>query len=470
MSRFNAVKTVPTTTNLAGGVAYEMSNEMALVSLLLTSFGDDKYYAKANDEFKRLEALISACDKYFAAQAIVFARTVFGMRSITHVAASLLAKHISGEEWAQRFFTMVVRRPDDMTEIVAYHKMRKQKLSNAMKRGFAKALEGFDRYQISKYRGEGKTVKLVDIVNLCHPVENDYNGGAISALVKGELKQEETWEAMLSQAGSDKDKKREVWHSLIDAKKLGYFALLRNLRNIVQLDDDELKNKAYGVLTNEYLIDKSLVLPFRFDTAYEEMRKIGAIEAMRQVSRACEISCKNVPKLSGKTLVALDVSGSMCGRPSQIGSLFAAVLAKSNDVDVMTFDDRARYVVFNPDDSLMTIKSSFRFTGGGTNFNSVFATANKRYDRIILLSDMQSWDNSCWYGDARKGIKAYRLAWNPSCKFYSFDLEGYGTLSIPEHDTYCLAGFSDKIFDIMANIEADKKALINEIKKISLKK
>lgn len=466
MSRFNATKNTPTTTNLAGGVAYEMSNEMALVSLLLTSFGDDKYYAEANDEFERLETLISACDKYFAAQAIVFARTVFGMRSITHVAASLLAKHIGGEEWAQRFFTMVVRRPDDMTEIVAYHKMRKQKLSNAMKRGFAKALEGFDRYQISKYRGEGKTVKLVDIVNLCHPVENDYNGGAISALVKGELKQEETWESMLSQAGSDKDKKREVWHSLIDAKKLGYFALLRNLRNIIQLDDDELKNKAYGVLTNEYLIDKSLVLPFRFDTAYEEMRKIGAIEAMRQVSRACEISCKNVPKLSGKTLVALDVSGSMSGRPSQIGSLFAAVLAKSNDVDVMTFDDRARYVAFNPDDSLMTIKSSFRFTGGGTNFNSVFATANKRYDRIILLSDMQSWNITYWHGNAREGIKAYRRTFNPSCKFYSFDLAGYGTLSIPEHDTYCLAGFSDKIFDIMANLESDKRALIREVIKI----
>lgn len=93
MSRFNA-------TNVAGGVAYEMSDEMALVSLLLTSFGDDKYYAKANDEFKRLEALIEACDKYFVAQAIVFARTVFGMRSITHVAASLLAKHIGGAEWA----------------------------------------------------------------------------------------------------------------------------------------------------------------------------------------------------------------------------------------------------------------------------------------------------------------------------------------------------------------------------------
>ena len=41
-------------------------------------------------------------------------------------------------------------------------------------------------------------------------------------------------------------------------------------------------------------------------------------------------------------------------------------------------------------------------------------------------------------------------------KFYSFDLAGYGTLQIPQKDVYCLAGFSDKIFDIMKYYESDK--------------
>ena len=44
--------------NLAGGKAYKESNEMQLASLLLTSFGDDKYYQKENDTYKRLEHLI----------------------------------------------------------------------------------------------------------------------------------------------------------------------------------------------------------------------------------------------------------------------------------------------------------------------------------------------------------------------------------------------------------------------------
>ena len=468
MSRFNTVNSTATT-NLAGGKAYSMSTELELVSLLLTSFFDDKYYTKANDTLTRLEQLINASDKHFAAQAIVYARTVFGMRTISHVAASILAKYISGGEWASSFFYRVIRRPDDMTEIFAFHKSRGQKLSNAMKKGFAKAFEGFDKYQLAKYRSDDKKVKLVDIVNLCHPVECDYNGGAITALVKGDLKSEDTWESMLSKAGSDVGAKRDVWHNLLDSHKLGYFALLRNLRNITQLNDDMLSNKAYATLTNEYLIDKSLVLPFRFDTAYEEMRKIGNNEALAHISRACEISCNNVPKLSGKTLVAVDVSGSMSGRPSQIAGLFAAVLAKSNNVDVITFDTYARYVTYNPYDSLMTIRQSFRFTGGGTHFNSVFDVARKAYDRIILLSDMQSWMNvDRWNGNVRQCIKDYRKNYSPNCKFYSFDLAGYGSLLTPEANTYCLAGFSDKIFDIMANLESDKDALINEIKKVSL--
>ena len=86
MSRFNTTK--PTgTTNLAGGKAYKESKEMQLVSLLLTSFGNDKYYEKSDDIFKRLDDLITSCDKLFCAKAIVYARTVFGMRTITHYAA-----------------------------------------------------------------------------------------------------------------------------------------------------------------------------------------------------------------------------------------------------------------------------------------------------------------------------------------------------------------------------------------------
>lgn len=470
MAHFNEKKQTGTT-NLAGGVAYKESKELQLVSLLLTSFGDDKYYQKATDIFDTLDNLISACDKLFCAKAIVFARKQFGMRTITHYAASVLAKHIGGEAWAKDFYNAVVNRPDDMTEIVACHLNRKQKITNAMRKGFGEAFGRFDGYSLAKYKGEGNVVKLVDVANICHPKETEKNAGAITRLINGELKSFDTWESELSAVGSDANAKKEVWRRLLAENKLGYFALLRNLRNIINLGDVELKKSALSALLNENAIRKSLVLPFRFSTAYKELSVIDT-DAMRYISRACEIACSNVPKLSGKTLVALDVSGSM-QNVADIAALFSAVLVKSNDCDIITFAERAQYKRVNPDDSLMTIKDNLRFAGGGTNFIDIFNVANKKYDRIILLSDMQAWKPQMgWWGLSHESpsaaYNAYKRRYNPDCKMYSLDLAGYGTLQVPEKDVYCLAGFSEKIFDLMKFFEEDKDALVNAIKAVEL--
>jgi hypothetical protein len=51
---------------------------------------------------------------------------------------------------------------------------------------------------------------------------------------------------------------------------------------------------------------------------------------------------------------------------------------------------------------------------------------------------------------------------------YSWDLAGMGTLQFPENNVFALAGFSDKVFEIMKMMELDKKALYNEIKAIKL--
>lgn len=466
MSRFNERKETGVT-NLAGGKAYKESKELQLVSLLLTSFGDDKTYRSADDTFKKLDELIKDCDKLFCAKAICYARREFGMRTITHYAASVLAKYIGGEAWSKDFFAKVIFRPDDMTEIIACHLSHEQKISNAMKKGFGEAFGTFTDYQLAKYRGDGNKVKLVDVVNLVHPVQTEKNNGAIEKLVNGTLKSFDTWEVELSAAGNDVEKKKEAWRSLISENKLGYFALLRNLRNIVNLQDTELKDLALNALLDEKAIHKSLVLPFRFATAYKELSTVDS-KAMTAISRACEIACDNVPKLKGKTLVALDVSGSMAG-VADIAALFAAVLLKSNDCDLIKFSYVSQYQIVNTDDSLMTIKDNLHFVYGGTNFISIFETANRKYDRVILLSDMQAWmQNNYYIQSPSAAYNRYKAKYNLDCKMYSIDLAGYGTLQVPEKDVYCLAGFSEKIFDIMKFLEEDKEALLNIIKAYNL--
>lgn len=482
MSKFNQTlpKQKTLTENLAGGQAYTQSTEMALVSLLLTSFVNDQFYRGAKDTLQELKKLSEKVkDKEFVAKSAIYARDKFGMRSVTHALAGELTSQLNGTEWGKDFYNKVVVRVDDMTEILSYYLAYKTekdnpKFPNSLKKGFAKAFDKFDGYQLAKYKGENKEVKLVDIVNLVHPVPTMRNKEALELLVKGELKNTETWEAKLSSVGQMADSEEELadlksnaWSELISSRKLGYFALLRNLRNIITQSPSSVK-AACEMLVDEKLIKNSRVLPFRFATAYDEINKIGQSKEVRDVlvaiNQALEVSIQNVPKFDGETLVVMDVSGSMMGRASEIASLFGAVLAKANNCDVMTFATNANYKSYNPMDSVMSIRNSFKYSGGGTNVKSVFQKANKPYDNIILLSDFQS-----WIGDTTptKEFNSYKKNFNCNPHVFSWDLAGYGTLQLPEPQVYCLAGFSDKVFDVIELLKSDKNALINQIKSIS---
>jgi hypothetical protein len=183
------------------------------------------------------------------------------------------------------------------------------------------------------------------------------------------------------------------------------------------------------------------------------------------LNEALNISAMNVPKFDGETLVVIDTSGSMSGKPSEIASLFGSMIVKVNGCDVMTFDNSARYVTYNQMDSVLTIRDSFRFSGGGTNFQDIFVKANKSYKRVIILSDMQGWVG---YTTPTKEFNEYKKKFNCEPIVYSWDLAGLGTLQFPERNVYGLAGFSDKVFEVIKFIEEDKMALINRINQIQL--
>jgi 60 kDa SS-A/Ro ribonucleoprotein len=483
MSRFNATlpKQKTLTENLAGGQAYSQSTEMALVSLLLTSFVNDQFYRGAQTTLQELKKLSEKVkDKEFVAKSAIYARDKFGMRSVTHALAAELTSQLNGAEWGKDFYNKVVVRVDDMTEILSYYLAYKTekdnpKFPNSLKKGFAKAFDKFDGYQLAKYKGENKEVKLVDIVNLVHPVPTMRNKEALELLVKGELKNTETWEAKLSAVGQMAESEEELadlksnaWSELIETRKIGYFALLRNLRNIITQSPQSVK-AACEMLVDEKLIKNSRVLPFRFATAYDEINKVGSSKEVRDVlvaiNQALEVSIQNVPKFDGETLVVMDVSGSMMGRASEIASLFGAVLAKANNCDVMTFATNADYKSYNPLDSVMSIRNSFKYSGGGTNVRSVFQKANKAYDTIILLSDFQSWVG---YTTPTREFNDYKKRFNCNPHVFTFDLAGYGTLILPENQVYCLAGFSDRVFDIMGLLKTDRMAIFNEINAITI--
>ena len=487
MAKFNFKLLQPKkAANLAGGDAFVQQPKMQLASLLLTSFAQDQFYRSEKQTFSDLKKLIAQVDPQFAAKAGIYARNKYGMRSITHILAADLAQRASGTPWGKSFYNHIVKRPDDMLEIMAlYMGQGNKSLPNALKKGFAQAFDRFDGYQLSKYRGENREVKLVDVVNLVRPVPTDRNAEALKSLINGTLKATGTWESKLTKAGqiaendAHKDAlKAEAWASLLNNDKLGYLALLRNIRNIAEQADKNTIRKAASRLTDRQRIKQSLVMPFQFLSAMDAIQKSDLKDKrawMETLERATELAMDNVPRFEGRTLVVMDDSGSMSSCHTkyanrsalQLGALFAAALFKANDADLMRFSDDATYLHENSRDSLQGIAGRLihNARAAGTDFNAIFRKANKSYDRIIILSDMQGWMGG---GAPVAAFHAYKKRYKANPYIYSFDLQGYSTLMFPEDKVFCLAGFSDKVFDLMKLLETDRRALIHDIEKVAL--
>lgn len=502
MARFNtapksqAVKTQ----NLAGGDAYKHDARYEFVSLLLTSFLKDKFYESANEQLARLQRLTAQIDPLFAAKAAIYARRDNAMRSVSHAVAGELFRlpdpsaktnRVSGQSWVQRFLNTVVIRPDDAQEILSYYEnvviepSRKrvkngfaQPTPKQLVKGLALSLAKFDEYQLAKYKGDGKMISLIDLLNYTHPEHREEYKKAI----EGKLKSTGTWEAKLTKAGEvategktvqevEEQKaanKEAAWTELITTKKIGYFALLRNLRNIIE-QSPEVLDAALEMLVDEKKIAQSRVLPFRFITAMDEMKKMDKVPrtVIKALDEATNLACKSAPKFDGKTLVVLDTSGSMNGQPKEIGSLFAAVIAKSNDSDVIVFGSTAEYVHYNPNDSVTTIQRQLNQYGlGGTNHDKPLRLiGDTPYDRMVWLSDEQGWKGN---GTPVRLLNEYRQRIGKHTKVYSFDLQGHGTTQFDPNDVHKISGFSDKALAMLEFLEQDKEALVKEIESITI--
>lgn len=519
MSKFNAVKTpVNKTTNLAGGDAYKESNKLALASLLVTSFLTDKAYESEAQLTKRLETLYKALDtedKTFFAKAAIYARDKFNLRSISHLAAAMVGEGVASDKyseedkkWLTNFFSKIIVRGDDVTEIISAYKARPQafkskkgriQLVNVMKKGFSAAMGRMDTYQLAKYRGEGKETSLADAVRMSHVVATKKNKEGLEKLIAGTLRNETTWEAKQTKAGQagatlidDAERakvvekaKAEAWSDFVaKGDRIEYMALLRNIRNIVEQADEDTITKALELLVKPELIAKSRQLPFRFYTALTEISKsVSRRDVINALNKALDLSVSNVPVFPGKTAILVDVSGSMrCAACSTmnnihvdtIAGLFAAALYKQNDSQIVLFGSRIFEEKFNPADSISTIAEKCHARNSGTNIGAAFDSLKDKFDRIIILSDMQTWGEkfcSQFYfegDDTNKAFKRYAKKHNPQVKLYSFDLAGNGTIQFPEKNVFAVAGLSDHTFEIMSKMEEDKQYMIHEIEAIEL--
>ena len=451
MARFNKKSEAPKkTVNKAGGVAFRLKAEQKLVHAVLTTFLDDKFYESGNERLERIKGLVKECKPSFVANLAVIARKEFNLRSVFHVLIGELSCIHKGDSLVKDAVVESAIRADDVLEIAAYvgKPMTKQ-----VKRGIRNAILKFDRYQLAKYKGEGKEISMVDLFNLTHPKVQHANPEQKKAwkdLMEGNLVSFDTWETEISNSKDDADRKK-IWETLILEGKLGYMALIRNLNNFEKYNISlKAKDRAVRDLIDPIGISKSKQLPFRFFTAYENVADRSYKDA---VSEAMDIAVSNTPELPGKTLIAIDISGSMQGETIKKAAIFAASLAKANkNADVMVFDTEAKmFPVSSRTPVVDIVKTLCDMPDGGTDTASVFdyCISHKiKYDRIVIISDNQS-----WAGHANTAYRSYRNQLDINPFVYAIDIAGYGTVDLSGGNVFHLTGWGDRLLDFIGQAE-----------------
>lgn len=493
--------------NHAGAKAYTMTPEMELYSAVVTTSLEKTTYEDVSDRFKRIKKLIRKCDPIFVAKLAVYARTKMNLRSIPVVLAVELGKIHKGDNLVSKTIYNIIQRADEITEVLAYYQFTNKRtetkklnrLSKQVQKGISAAFTKFDEYQFAKYNRNAE-VTLKDALFLTHPKATDENQQTLfNKIVNDTLTTPYTWEVELSKVGqtkftteaAKKEAVKATWEALINSNKIGYMALMRNLRNILHADvSPDCIAKVAAYLSNEKAVANSRQLPFRFMSAYNEIQTVDSqytsyiLEALEDAILASAQNIKGFD-LNTKVLMACDVSGSMFSPVSgkskvkcyDIGLVLAMLLQnRSKNAITGIFGDRwmtytlPKKGILRNVNELKKIEGKVGYSTNGYKVIEYLNQNRKVVDKVFFFTDLQLW-NSSYSRDKhiQKEWLKYKKNIAPNAKLYLFDLVGYGQspLTLLDNDVHLIAGWSDKVFDVMHAIENGKKAL-SEIKAITL--
>ena len=428
-----------------GGPAYpEVSKEQELTrSVMSCLLWEDTFYEKGESIADRISVLARDVRPKFLADLAVRARKEYKLRHAPLLLLDGLCETGSGDPsgLVRKTITKTINRPDEISELISvYWRNGRKPLPNQMKKGLRAAFSKFDDFQLSKYgKTKGVNVSLRDVMRMTHPKPDEEHDKVFKKLAKGETRVKGTWEADLSAGTEKKSKadKREIWTEKLKSGKLGYLALLRNLRNMSEAGvSDELVNSAIVARKGA-----KMVLPFRFVAAYN-----AAPQYAKALNKAFVAQVSEIEADKEKTVVLVDVSWSMFGGKlsgksdlDRIDAACALALMVPGKRRIFVFSNEIKEVKDAKGlEDIQRIKHGVQ--NGGTSLGAAVDYLNRsvKHDRLIVLTDEQSHD----YVDAPKG-RGYMI----NVASYKNGV-GYG-------EWVHIDGFSEQVLKFIAAYESE---------------
>lgn len=411
---------------------------------------DDQFYESGDVTANEIYRLALECPPAYVADLAVYARSKLNLRHAPLLLLTALAKTGSGSRLVSDTVAQVIQRADEIAEFLAiYWKVQPDaSISAQVKKGLAKAFAKFGEYALAKYDRDG-AIKLRDVMRLVRPRPADEARAELyGRVVTRTLATPDTWETELSR-GADK---KATFERLIAEDKLGYLALLRNLRGMQEAGVSRDVIKA-AIVARKGGAER--VMPFRY---------LGAARAAPQFEEALDAamlaSIEESAGFDGLTVVMVDLSSSMMAKVSAKSELSrmdaAAAIAAliKGDRRVFSFSDDLVEVAPRNGMALVDAVMNSQPKRGTHLFDAVDHVNRKvQYDRIIVITDEQAADDSVRHAGIQ-GALSKMPAPHAGSKAYVINVGAYAN-GVGFGPWITISGFSEAVLTYIRATEAE---------------
>lgn len=457
---------VATTTNAAGGKAYDFTPKHALAQIAATNCFNGTFYVDAETNLNLAKEAVNKLrsDPEFVAKVAVYCRDKAYMKDMPAYLCAVLAA------WGEhKLFRQVFRRVIDNGKMlrnfvqIGRSGQAGKKLnmsSGAIRHAIREWFQ--NRSADSIFRASiGNDPSMRDILRMARPRPESDEKAALYAYLKGadfdpktgeyltrnkdgSVKYRHTFDQLPSivrqyelfkknhegeipnvdfrmlDSVLSKEEFKKLWSA--QARNGGWHLTRMNLNNFTKygvFEDSALASTVASRLANADEVRKARAYPYQLLMAYNATDSVP--HAVREALQdAMEAALENVPSIDGQIYICVDTSGSMGSavtgnrgtatskvRCIDVAALFgAAMLRKNKAAEVLPFDTRVHSCKLNGRDTVMTnARTLAGFGGGGTDCSCALRELNNRKAKgsaVIFVSDNESWVDS-GYGFSYRG-------------------------------------------------------------------
>ena len=516
--------------NEAGGRAFQLDHRQALAQLAATGTLNHTFYQNAQAQLEQVLALTQNIDATFIAKTAVYTRKNNHMKDMPVLLLAILSQ--LEQNLFKAVFPLVIdngKQLRNFVQIMRSGAIQRKSLGSLPKKMINQWLINASDNQLLS-ANIGNQPSLADVLKMTHPKPKDANQDAFFAYILGkkyELEQLplkvqalEKFRQGLTQDVPDLPMQlltnlslsAQQWAEI--AKNGGWQMLRMNLNTFARhgvFEIEGMDNVIANKLQDQDMIRKSRVLPYQLMATWAALDDAVPQVVRQALEQVMQAALQNVPRLTGRVVVAVDVSGSMASpvtgyrkgatsklRCVDVASLFACALKQVNpNIEIMPFDTQLHSLNIVEHESDVSLFGRLKQVFSGSKTHSIFEVAKqfaalggggtncsiplKRLNRDQTTVDLMIYfsDNESWADQLRTQHKTGMLyEWDilkqrcPHAKLVCVDLQPYTHTQAPERaDTINIGGFSDEVFrliDLFAQGKMHADHWVSEIEKIEL--